>query len=66
MADLVTDFVSVLVIELEEGFQDFKHVEVFMKHNISHLMTIASEPKNAKLTVMLGVPPIMTFVTNCR
>lgn len=30
------------------------------------MLTVASEPKNAKLTVMLGVNPILSFFVKCR
>jgi hypothetical protein len=36
-----------------------------MKANISNMLEKASEPKNAKLTSMLGTPNIMNFINQC-
>lgn len=66
MKDLVTDLVTVLVIELESGFGNFADVQKFVKANVDELLTEASEPKNAKLTVMLGSPAIVGFFTKCN
>ena len=66
MKDMVTDLVTVLVIELESGFGNFADVQKFVKANVDELLTEASEPKNAKLTVMLGSPAIVGFFTKCN
>lgn len=66
MEQLITNLVSVLVIDLEEGFGNFEDAKTFVKANITEMLTVASEPKNAKLTVMLGVNPILNFFVKCR
>lgn len=64
--DAVTNFVTILVIELESGFGNFTDVQKFVKANVDELLTVASEPKNAKLTVMLGSPAIVGFFAKCQ
>jgi hypothetical protein len=62
----VTNFVTVMVIELETGFGNFADVKKFVKANVDEMLTVASEPKNAKLTVMLGSPAIVNFFVKCH
>lgn len=64
--DHVTNLVSVLVIELESGFGNFADASKFVKANVDEFLTVASEPKNAKLTVMLGSPAIVSFFSKCH
>lgn len=66
MKNNVTIFVTAVLRELNDGFEDdFAKVQAFMKANISNMLEKASEPKNAKLTSMLGTPNIMNFVNQC-
>ena len=66
MKERVTDLVSVLVIELESGFGNYADAQKFVKANVDELLTVASEPKNAKLTVMMGSPAIVGFFNKCH
>jgi hypothetical protein len=50
-----------MVIELEDGFGNFDDVKKFVKANVDEMLTVASEPKNAPLTVMMGSPAIVNF-----
>lgn len=66
MKEKITNLVSVMVIELESGFGNFDDVKKFVKANVDEMLTVASEPKNAKLTVMLGSPAIVNFFVKCQ
>lgn len=65
MKQKVTNFVTVMVIELESGFGNSADVQKFVKVNVDEMLTVASEPKNAKLTCMLGSPAIVGFFKKC-
>jgi len=55
-----------LIDELEGGFQNgFDDLLEFMKSNITQLLKVASEPKQANLVTMFGLPPIMNFINHC-
>ena len=63
---LAEKFVAQLIDELEGGFQNgFDDVLAFAKPNITQLLKIAAEPKQASLITMFGVPPIMNFINHC-
>jgi len=50
---------------LNENFMTHADATVFMKENVEALLNTASEPKNAKLIVMMGTPNIMKFLASC-
>ena len=67
MKKLAEKFVAELIDELEGGFQNgFDDVLAFAKPNITQLLKVASEPKQANLVSMFGVPPIMNFINHCN
>lgn len=56
-----------LIDELEGGFQNgFDDLLAFFKPNLTQLLKVASEPKQANLVTMFGVPPIMNFINHCQ
>lgn len=56
-----------LIDELEGGFQNgFDDFLAFAKPNLTQLLKVASEPKQANLVTMFGVPPIMNFINHCQ
>lgn len=56
-----------LIDELEGGFQNgFDDLLEFMKSNITQLLKVASEPKQANLFTNFGLPPIMNFINHCQ
>jgi len=57
---------KLLVTDLASGFEDFADVECFLKANIVELLTVGSEAKNAKLTSIIGTPPILKFLVSCK
>ena len=66
MKALAEKFVTELIDELEGGFENgFDDVLAFVKPNITQLLKVASEPKQANLVTMFGVPPIMNFFNHC-
>jgi hypothetical protein len=66
LSERLDNFVIVLLIDLEDGFGNFDDVEIFVKANVIKGLEDASEPKNKKLTSMLGQGPIMNYISRCK
>lgn len=53
---------SEVVADLQNGFEKWEDVEAFLKANVHELLTVASDPAQAGLITMFGVPAIMKFL----